>query len=64
MEKKVKIVNKNVGGGGAFYGMGFIGAIIYFMQHAASFSDVIIGIIKAIFWPALVVYKILEILKF
>lgn len=44
----------------AIYGMGFIGALIYFIQHATGFWMGVFGIIKAIFWPAFVVYKTLE----
>jgi hypothetical protein len=47
---------------GAIYGMGFIGALIYFLQHATSFVTVIVGIIKAIFWPAVVIYRVLQLL--
>ena len=47
---------------GAIYGMGVIGALIYFMQHATSFATVILGIIKAIFWPAVVLYRVLQLL--
>jgi hypothetical protein len=55
--------NKN-GGPGAFYGLGFVGALFYFIQHAHSFTDGLIGILKAIIWPALVSYKLLEFFKF
>lgn len=51
-------------GGGAIYGVGVIGAIIYFLQHSTSFLDGIVGIIMSFFWPALIVYKALEFLKF
>lgn len=54
---------KNNAGGGAIYGIGIIGALIYYLQHATSFLDGIIGIIYAIFWPAVVVYKVLELFK-
>lgn len=47
---------------GAIYGMGVIGALIYFMQHATSFTTVVVGIFKAIFWPAVVLYRVLELL--
>ena len=50
-------------GGGALYGLGVIGALIYFMQHATSFLLVVAGIVKALFWPAVIVYKALELLK-
>ena len=48
---------------GALYGIGVIGALIYYLQHATTFLMVLIGIIKAIFWPAVIVYKVLEILN-
>ena len=48
------------GGNGAVYCLGLIGAFIYFMQRADSFWMVIIGILKALVWPAYVVYKLLE----
>lgn len=54
---------KNHAGSGALYGTGVIGALIYFLQHATSFGAGIIGIIKAFFWPAVIVYKALELLK-
>jgi len=51
-------------GGGAVYGLGLIGALIYFIQHATSFGDGLYGVLKSIVWPALLVYKVLELLKF
>lgn len=48
---------------GAIYGMGFIGAVIYFIKTAAGFWAGVLGIIKAIFWPAVVLYKTLEYFK-
>jgi len=51
-------------GGGAIYGLGIIGAAVYFIQHADSFGAGVLGIIKAVFWPALFVYRALELLKF
>jgi hypothetical protein len=57
--------NKNKGGAqGAFYGLGLIGAAVYFIQHAQSFTDGLLGILKAIVWPALVAYKFFEFFKF
>ena len=64
--KEVKIINKNKygGGGGAVYGLGFIGALVYYIQHALTFQEGLIGFLKALAWPAFLVYKLLEILKF
>lgn len=50
-------------GSGALYGTGVIGALIYFLMHSTSFGDGIIGIVKAFFWPGVIVYKALELLK-
>jgi hypothetical protein len=56
---KVKIIRK--GGAGA-YGLGFLGALIYYLQHAATFWAGLVGILKAIFWPAFLVYELLKFL--
>ena len=50
-------------GGGALYGLGVIGALVYFLLRATTFAMGVIGIVKAIFWPGVVVYKVLELLK-
>jgi hypothetical protein len=60
---KVKTVYRD-GGGGAVYGLGLIGSAVYFIQHADSFLMGVLGILKAIVWPALVMYKALEFLQF
>lgn len=54
---------KKHAGTGALYGLGFIGALVYFIQHAGTVSAGIIGFLKALVWPAFVVYKLLEFLK-
>lgn len=54
---------KNNAGSGALYGLGILGALVYFLQHATSLTDGIIGIFKAVFWPAVVLYKVLELLQ-
>jgi len=50
-------------GGGAIYGLGFIGALVYYLQHAATFSAGVVGFLKALVWPAILIYKVLELLK-
>jgi hypothetical protein len=42
------------------YGMGFIGAAIYFIINATSFWMGVIGILKAIVWPAIIVFQALK----
>jgi hypothetical protein len=53
----------NHGGSGAIYGMGVIGALFYFLQHATTFGTIMIGIGKAIFWPAILMFKLLTFLQ-
>ena len=47
---------------GGVYGLAFIGALVYYIQHATSFMSGIIGFIKALFWPAVIMYKVLVLL--
>jgi len=42
---------------GAVYGLGFIGAAIYFISHATTFWIGVIGFLKALVWPAIFVYE-------
>ena len=41
----------------AFYGLGFVGAAIYFISTASSFLGGVLGFLKAIVWPAFFVYE-------
>jgi hypothetical protein len=45
---------------GAVYGLGFIGAAIYFISHSTGFWMGVIGFLKAIVWPALMVYEVFK----
>lgn len=57
---KNKKVNTAHGTSGALYFVGFVGALVYWMQAAMGFGAVVTGILKALVWPAYVVYKLLE----
>lgn len=48
------------GGGGAFLGLGFIGALVYFVQEANGLGEVVVGILKAMVWPAFFVYELFK----
>lgn len=50
------------GDSGAVYGLGFIGAVVYFITYADSFGAGLLGFLKAIVWPAILVYKLLGFL--
>ncbi|SHJ31514.1 hypothetical protein [Aquimarina spongiae] len=45
------------------YGLGFIGSAIYFISTATSFWTGVLGVLKAIVWPAILVYEALKYLK-
>jgi len=47
----------------AFYGLGFIGAFIYYIVHATGFWIGVLGFLKACVWPAFLIYKLMEFLK-
>ncbi|MDP4220649.1 MAG: hypothetical protein Q8916_12175 [Bacteroidota bacterium] len=42
------------------YGLAFIGALVYFIQHATSFGEGVLGFFKALLWPVFVIYNLLE----
>lgn len=66
-EDKDKFYGKKMmcgdGASNAVYGLGFVGALVYFLQHATTLWDGVIGIFKAIIWPAIIIYKWLEFFK-
>jgi len=47
----------------AVYGLGFIGAAVYFISHAATFWIGVLGFLKALVWPAFLVYYAFEALS-
>jgi hypothetical protein len=49
--------------GASIYGLALLGAVVYFIQHATSFWEGVLGVIEAIFWPGVILYKVLEMLK-
>jgi hypothetical protein len=52
-------MSANTGAGGGMYGLGLIGALVYYMQQADSFGLVLLGVLKAILWPAFLVHHLL-----
>lgn len=64
--EKVTIHHRKMGSGGAngaIYGLGFVGALIYFISQASGFWIGVLGVLKAIVWPAILVYYLLDFLK-
>jgi hypothetical protein len=62
--KKTKCKCSGNGIGEGVYGLGFLGALIYYIHHADSFWVGVLGFLKALVWPAILIYKIMEFLKF
>jgi hypothetical protein len=50
------------GTAGALYFVGFIGAVVYYIVHAPSFWWGVLGFLKAIVWPAFLVYESMKFL--
>lgn len=46
----------------AVYGLGLIGALVYFLSHAATFWLGVLGFLKALVWPAFLVYYAFQFL--
>ena len=52
----------NNGGSGAVYGLGLIGAAAYFIGKATTFGMGVLGFLKALVWPAILVFEALKFL--
>lgn len=48
--------------GGVIYGLGFVGAVIYYISTATNFWIGVLGLLKAIVWPAFLVFELLKYL--
>ncbi len=50
-------------GSDAVYGLGIIGAWIYFIGHATTFWLGVLGFLKGIIWPTMLIYELLKYLQ-
>ena len=64
-ETKDQKVNVRVQGGssGAVYGLGMIGAAIYYINKGTTPQEKALGFLKALVWPVFVVKQALEYLE-
>ncbi|MFP4523905.1 MAG: hypothetical protein ACLFO2_01120 [Candidatus Woesearchaeota archaeon] len=46
----------------ALYGLGFIGAAIYYVTVATGFWNGVLGVLKALVWPAFLVFETFKFL--
>ncbi|MGE5250827.1 MAG: hypothetical protein ACM3QS_11515 [Bacteroidota bacterium] len=60
--RRTKIIRQG-GASEAVYGLGLIGAWVYYIGHATTFWIGVLGFLKGIVWPALVVYELLKFLN-
>jgi hypothetical protein len=59
---KVKVVNQ-AGPMGFVLFMSFVGALVYFVQRADGFWNVIVAVLKAAVWPAFLIHRAFELLN-
>lgn len=59
--KKKKVTK--AGGAGGIWFLGFVGALIYYIEyHSGTLWLVILAFLKALFWPAFLVYHLMLLL--
>lgn len=46
----------------SLYGVAALGALVYYIQTAPTFWMGVLGVVKAIIWPAMLIYKAFAIL--
>ncbi len=49
----------NNGPFGGVYGLAFIGAAVYYIQHSTGFWEGVLGVLKALVWPAMLMYRLM-----
>lgn len=49
--------------GNGIYGLAFIGALVYYIQQAPDFWMGVVGFLKALVWPAFLIYELMKFLK-
>ena len=59
-EKCCESGNYNCSASDVVYGLGFIGAAVYYISIATGFWNGAWGVLKAMVWPAFVVYKFMQ----
>ena len=57
MKQKMKQKMQDCSSMSAVYGFGFIGAAVYFISQATGFWIGVLGFLKAIVWPAFLVFE-------
>lgn len=58
--KGSKAYHTGAGAGGWICFFGWVGALVYYIQTANGFWDVVLGILKSIIWPAFLVHGLMQ----
>ena len=61
-ERKVARNHGGSGIAGGIYFMAFIGAVVYYIMQVTTFWAGVLGFLKAIVWPAMLIFKLFEFL--
>ena len=51
------------GSSDSVYGLGFVGALVYYISRARTFQEGVVGFFKAMVWPAILVYEIFRLME-
>ena len=57
IKREIKIQHQGGGAGGSVYGLGMIGACVYYMRGATTPKERGMAFLKALVWPAYLVYE-------
>ena len=60
--QKTKVVYKGAANA-PVYGLGLIGAWVHYLVHAETFWMGVLGILKGIVWPAMLIYELMNYLN-
>ena len=55
--------NAGAAGGGAIYGLGIFGALVYFWQQADGLWEHLLAVVQGLFWPAFMIYEVFKALR-
>ena len=61
-QKRTKVIYRGASSA-PIYGLGLIGAWVYYLGQATTFWLGVMGILKGIVWPAMLVYELLKYLN-
>ena len=59
--RSIKVVNKGGPFGGAYF-LTFIGSAVYFVQQSQGFWRIVLALLKACVWPAILIHRALQLM--